>query len=789
MEKKQESLGDKVELFRFVRQLKRRWPLLVLFVLIGLGIGTLVSRYKKQLFKASATVKIDDSSSKLSEFLAIEMFSETFDQYNEVLTEARIVSSRTMIMKALDKLSLDVRYYKQGKVASYELYKVSPIKLNPISQIDQDRPLSFQLKVNSDLQSFSLEVIEVDGELVEGPIFNLKFNQIFEFEGKSYSIVKSQFEEANDLELDGSYLIETQNRLALAEEFSANLLVNQVEDKVSILEISFISSNPLLCKDFVEALTNAYTSKQLEEKSQVAGNTLKFINTSLDQLSVKMNEVESKITEFKQDKRIIDFDATEEIESEKLIDLESKKRLAELKLLNLEIIENELNQGRILSDVSINAEGNLDPALSELISIFNSLKIEKATLGVKYTADSKRAKAIDQKIDKTINLIRENVALAYRGVKKEIAFLEEKIGVLNRRYDVFPQYQRDYFHLIRNFEVNQKVVAFLMEKKIEASIANASVVADTKIIDLPVVPTETISLSKSKIILISLLVSLLLSFSVITLLVFFNDKVYDKAILQESSNIPILGTLTKSSTTNFKSLGEILGDERTVFSESVKSLRTNLKFIPESKSAQVISITSTISKEGKSFTLINLAASLSLLKKSVVVVDLDLRKPKIQNYFNADNTLNGASMYLSEKVEIDEVINKSTHDYLYYIMSGPIPPNPMELIQSDRFETMIKELKEKFDYVLIDNPPIGVVADAINVMLKSDLNLYVVRADYSKVEFLETAENAKDKHRLENLYLVLNGVKASANNYYGNYAQGYYTDQRSSGILPWSKRD
>jgi capsular exopolysaccharide synthesis family protein len=162
-----------------------------------------------------------------------------------------------------------------------------------------------------------------------------------------------------------------------------------------------------------------------------------------------------------------------------------------------------------------------------------------------------------------------------------------------------------------------------------------------------------------------------------------------------------------------------------------------------------------------------------------VIVDLDMRKPKIQNYFKLDHTKTGASLFLSGKSNLNEVIHNTEHKNLDVVLSGPIPPNPLELIQSERFSEFLEGLKLRYDYVLVDNPPIGIVSDAISVLLKSDLNLFVVRADFSKIAFLETASNAKDKQEIKNLYFVLNGMKRSSGSYYKNYSHGYYNDVSS----------
>ncbi len=772
MGENQNLLEDKIELATLFRQFRMRWPWLLVFLAIGIGSGYLISKYKKQVFQASASIRIEDSQAGVSDFLAIDMFEEGFSSYNEVLTEAKIMSSRSMIEDAIEVLPLDVRYFKHGSLSSYELYRVTPIKLNVISNDESVHPV--ELRINF-LDSTNFEVSSV-GKANKAIELNSSINQPFEIDGITYSVIYNPSEKSRVVETDGYYRLKVIDRTLLAKEFAENLTVTQAGEKISILNLNYKSSNPQLSKDFIEALAKTYVNQKLEEKSQAASSAIRFIDERLLQLSQDMNKVEDKITAFKQENRILNFESVEKLETEKLIDLESKKRMAEMRLLNLKIIEKELNQGKQISKISINAEGNIDPTLNQLISLFNELKIKKATLAVNFTQDSKKSQELDSKLLETINAIRESIELSKSAVSQEIDYLNEKIEELNRRYDIMPENQKDYFHLTRDFEVNQKVLSFLMEKKIEASIANASVVNDVRIIDLPIVPVNPISLSKLYVFGISVVLSVIIGIMSIILYVFFNNKIYDKSTLEKFIDIPVMGVLTKSSALEFQSLEEIFGQDRTIFKESVNSLRTNLRFLPDSKDAKVVSVTSTVSQEGKSFTLLNLAASLTLLDKKVVIVDLDMRKPKIHKYFDDSNIAKGSSLYLAGKASIEDSIYESKYKNLYYIPSGPVPPNPMELIQSARFESMLEKLKEEFDYVMIDNPPIGIVSDAIFVMNLSDANLFVVRSGFSHFSFLETAINVKHKNKIENMYFVLNGVKKSSLGYYSAYSQGYYTD-------------
>jgi hypothetical protein len=317
---------------------------------------------------ASASVRIEDSQEGVSDFLSIDMFEEGFSSYNEVLTEAKILSSRSMIEEAIEVLPLDVRYFKHGSLSFYELYRKTPINLNVISNDEIVHPVSLEVDF---LDSVNFEV-KTAGKFSNSIELSSSINQPFEINGVTYSVIYNPSEKTRIIETDGYYRLKVVDRTLLAKEFAENLTVTQAGEKISILNLNYKSSNPQLCKDFIEALAQTYVSKKLEEKSQAASSAIRFIDERLLQLSQDMNKVEDKITAFKQENKILDFESVERLETEKLIDLESKKRMAEMRLLNLKIIEKELNQGKQISKISINAEGNIDPTLNQLITLFNS---------------------------------------------------------------------------------------------------------------------------------------------------------------------------------------------------------------------------------------------------------------------------------------------------------------------------------------------------------------------------------------------------------------------------------
>jgi capsular exopolysaccharide synthesis family protein len=246
---------------------------------------------------------------------------------------------------------------------------------------------------------------------------------------------------------------------------------------------------------------------------------------------------------------------------------------------------------------------------------------------------------------------------------------------------------------------------------------------------------------------------------------------------------PIIGVVRRSSESLKQKYPLLMSVEhpKSSLSESIRSIRTNMQFISPDKESKIVSITSTVSGEGKSFITINLAGIISLLNVRVVILDMDLRKPKLHFSFGQDNSA-GLSTYLVGKNSLDEILKKTQYKSLDIITSGPIPPNPAELIQSQRMTDLLAELRTQYDYILIDTPPIGLVTDGASILKLSDIALYVIRADYSKKSFAQNPDQLVEDHNIRNLYIILNSVSA-ANRRYGGYGykiygSGYYSDDK-----------
>lgn len=335
----------------------------------------------------------------------------------------------------------------------------------------------------------------------------------------------------------------------------------------------------------------------------------------------------------------------------------------------------------------------------------------------------------------------------------------------------------------------EQVFTFLQEKKAEAEIAKAATVSDNRVLEYATF-SGPIQPNPRRNYLVALLVGLAIPSGITFLRLYLDNTIKDRSHLESLTDIPVIGSVGHNTKDNNLI---ILTHPKSVISEAFRSLRTNLQFVGKGEDeARVLLITSMISGEGKTFCAINLASVLAYAGKRVVVVGLDLRKPKIHTEFGIENT-RGMSNYLIGQADLEEITHQTRVENLDLITAGPIPPNPSELILNDRMQTLIDQLQEDYDYVILDTPPIGLVTDASILMQHSDTNMFIVRHGYSKIDYIRSINDIYEEGKFSNLYLVLNDVDFSKGAYgykygYGyGYGYGYYEEDKQKEQPFWKR--
>jgi capsular exopolysaccharide synthesis family protein len=440
--------------------------------------------------------------------------------------------------------------------------------------------------------------------------------------------------------------------------------------------------------------------------------------------------------------------------------------------------------------------GVTDPTLGRLVQELAALQQKKKQMSMNLSIELPAVNLIEENIIIARKSLSENIESNIVNLKRNIGDVKERIAQVYQEMSKLPSTERKMINIQRKFDINNTVYTYLLEKRAETGIARASNVSDNKIIDeARVYNSYQIKPKPTGNNLKAFIFGLLIPGLIITLLYYFNNRVIDNGDIIKRTRVPIIGYISHNE--NAKEI-PVIDKPGSALSESFRSVRTTLRYFIKDTENPVITITSTISSEGKTFVSINLAAIIALLGKKVLLIGLDLRKPRIHRILGINND-KGMSTYLSSNCEFDDVIIETSISNLFYACSGPVPPNPSELIDGEKMKIFIEKAKEKFDYIIIDTPPVAVVSDTLLLSKFVDINIFVVRQRYSSKNTLELIQELYQAEKLKNMGIIINDI--SLTGYYGyglryGYYKGYgysygknYYGQYSYGRYGYSDKD
>jgi tyrosine-protein kinase Etk/Wzc len=743
-----------------------KWYIIVACLTIAVSITYIKLRYTIPQYTAALKLKYDDErGSQLSDVLRYGRATGRIE--SQMRTESEIIRSRSIAIKTLQELQYNFSYTIEGKILTTRLYPNNLFTIIPL-YIDS----------NTYGKSFTLNFI--GGDKFEYTYKNKKsglhrFGDTIVVEHSMLSVDILDQKSLN--EYINVPIIATVNDVFSAGAGFAGTVNIDDQKGTTILNLSYTSDVPQFAVDYLNALSRVYIREQVNIKSQAAEQTLNFISNQLDQLSSNVDKAQQQLSDFKSQNKGVSPEDIGHSEYQKLVQLEVDKNIELIKqnLLNKMIKEVQLAANKPVELLTL----DIDDAKSveSFQNVLNSLIMDRLSLSQRYNSES----SVMIENEKKIKNIKEAFLKALYSNKSK---LDDKISYLNKMIDdtnlqlrSLPSKQQILVNLQRNYNVNEKIFSYLLEKRLETMLTRASIIPSTSIIDEAQFASKVYP-NENKNYIFSISIALLLSMFIIALIRVLNDKIPDKETIEMISKIPVLGVIKKLNNADNDYEIHAFKNPKSVFSESIRGIRTGISFIAKGQEKKVICVTSTVSGEGKTFCSINLAASITLLNKKVVLIGCDLRRPKVHLSFNNITNSIGLTTYLIGKSSLDQIIQKTTYDNLDVITAGPTPPNPSELLQTEEMSDLLKTLREKYDYIIIDSAPVGLVSDSLTIMEMADINLYVIRAQYSKRDFAQIPDRLKGDSDIKNLYTVLNAYDNTSVIYssiYKNDYGGYYS--------------
>jgi len=725
--------------------------LLIIFLTILIAIFAIVYIYfQPNIYKATSTLEI---SAKKANPSVNDLLATALSQSSQnVDTEMEILKSHFVSKMALKKVDFINHYYYVDNYRKIEFYKNAPFKV----ELKKGYGVKFTICPRKD-GKFTLEVkkkgeanfekeIEFN-QWVKTSYFEIKVDKIADFKHKQYIFVAEKLK-------------------TVLNELDKNLKVKQASPKSSIIVISFEDNIAKRAKAYVDALAKAYIKQSIERKTKQATKRISFIDEQLKTITKNLKDSEDKLENYKKKTNIINLSTKAKSVVERSAKLEAQLTTISLEREVVQTLYNQVKNGVGLENISIVGMGADGGSLISMVQQLQNAIIKKKMLLQEYTNAHPEVIKVTSSIIQLKRSILRNIKNMLRLLNKRESFAKESLKNENKIISKLPKSEKVLTNLKRHFLVNEKIYSYLLEKRSESSIVKASTISSNRIIDSAEVADKPVKPRKKLIVLGGALIGFILGVILAYIKDLTNDKIEDKEDIEKVTTIPIIGNIPHIKS-NYSAIA-VLDSPKSVLSESFRSLRTNLQFMARSEN-KVISITSTIAGEGKTFTSVNLATIISLTGQKTIVINLDMRKPTLHDKFGLSN-YKGMSTYLSGKSLLYEIIQPSQYENLDVITSGPIPPNPSELINSRAFKDLIERLKAVYEVIILDTPPIGIVADARVIMDISDVNIYILRENYSKKVFVNNIDKLKEEG-IRGLGIVYNDIEIKKD----GYGYGYYT--------------
>lgn len=746
----------RVVLMRYARY----WKWFVLSVMLAGTAAYVYKLFQTPIYEIKTSLLIKDDKKGLSEDNILKEI-DIFAPKKVIENETEILKSYAMMDKVVGGLGLDVQYFRPSATLKEEIYDTSPIRV-------------LVEKASPSLYDSELTIMVEDSRTVRIDDNTYPINQSIQTPYGRLRIFPRQPLKAGMEPV----LVEVLPRQQAVDEFLTNLTVQSSSKASTVLLLTLEDAVPRRGRAVLNRLISEYNQAAVVDKNIVAANTLNFIEERLRLIAGELTIVEKGVESYKSAEGITDLSSQAQAFLATVQQNDAQLSQASIQLGVIKDIERYVDskandRGAAPATLSVS-----DPVLVGLVGKVSELELQRDQLSRTTTASNPLLQTLDSQIKATKTSLNENI----QSLKQSLFGTQQKLRSTNRQLEdrirTIPRKERKLVDITRQQAIKNNLYTYLLEKREETALSYASTVADSRTIDPPRSSTEPVKPVTSTIFMLFGLLGLLLPVGVIAARDTLNDRVSHRSDVEEVSQMPILGEIMASR--NMDPMVMISG-KRSVVAEQIRTLRTNLQFLRSNPTdSQVVLFTSSISGEGKSFLSLNLGASLALVDRPTVILEMDLRKPKLHTVLNLPNTV-GISNYLIQEASLDDILKPVPGFQNYQIITcGPLPPNPAELLSSPRLEQLFVELRQRFAYVIVDSPPIGLVTDAQLIAPFVDATMFMVRHDHTPKAYLRMIDNLWKEHRFQRLNLILNGVGGGESYQYGYRYGGYYDEDNKS---------
>jgi capsular exopolysaccharide synthesis family protein len=775
------NLQEDNDLKKAAELLLRNYKLFIFSIAIALGLAFFQNYTSIPIYKISSSVLIKENSERagsrgMNDYLNSSLFGNNLNFQNELW----VLQSSPVIEKTVKNINLSVSYFRKSDFKYLDAYKSAPFRilfspnhvqpLNVKFTISFNKSGTFQLKAESEKvyfynysteeykyqkENWSFQNSGVPGKLIETP------DLAFIVDVDSSRIITD--EEAS------IYSFEFRDQNSIARSFKGMFQFDVIDQKATVIEISFLTESVSKGKDVVNELMRVYSNQNLERKNHNATITIDYIEKQLGEISDSLSMTENNLQQFRSANQILNVAEQSTGISAQYIQLQNQRAELVTRKRYYDYVAEYLNKNDDFSNMIVPASmGIPDQILTSLMTELIAAQAQRSNLIDNKQERNPLVSKLTIKIENIKKTIADNISAVRQTTDISIDEMNKRISKIEDQISRMPKTEQQLGGFERKYRLNDAIYNYLLEKRAEAKITKASNLPDDIIIE----PAEQVgggpvSPNTSKNYLLALLLGIGFPFGYLIVRKALNNKIDSQESIERITNIPVLGKILH----NYRKTSNVVFEyPKSPIAESYRVLRTNLDFTLKGGNKHVILITSCIAGEGKSFNALNTAMSYAQLGRRTILINFDLRK--YTSYFDKkEDTSIGLSSYLINKISLKDIILKSPDDKLDYISSGPIPPNPAELLALGETRKMIEALKEQYDYIILDTPPIAQVTDGFLLMEAADLKVLIVRYNYSRKKILAMVLKDLKHKNIEDVFIVINDNRIKSDQY--GYGYGY----------------
>ena len=737
------------------------WYLFVIAVAIALGLAMLKNRRWIPTYYSQGTIVIKESGTYGSSASALMSGFGVDQGYKNVNNQMIMLGSYDLMSRVVDSLPiLNVEYITQGRFKTRQLYRTSPVTIET-SHVDANAygPL-FPLEFNKDGSLTIMQPGSEDQPLVEG----VHYGEPISCKYFTVTIWPTEM-----MMSSGRIYFRFRSHESLVDEFMGRLQLSFVTEGSTVLALALVSETTQRDCEFLDKLAQIYLLQNLEQKNEVAENSIRFINEQLDNLQSSLQVSEGAMTNFRQENKFVDVNSYAGQLMGRIAEYEQEQMALRLRETYfdylIKYIHDNIEKDAVIAPTTM---GVNEPILVGLVTQLNDLRIQRGELTEKNVYYAKYTKDIDnvkKAIEEVVTSMRASLEIEREDLRNRYAEVEKSIKQL-------PEKELQMVAIERNYRIDDNYYTFFLQKRAEAEIQKASNTPDNSIMDKARTTAVMNASAKKKTTSTYLIIGFLIPMVLIILSELLNNKIRSPKDVTKLKSFRLIGTLRHAKNQN-PTL--VRASPRSSYAEMLRAIRTRLEFILRRKDKMTICVTSTESGDGKTFLSTNLAALYAMTGKKTVLIDLDLRKPNIHTKLGLENG-DGMSNYLIGDCEFKDILVTNTPFGFDFVRAGTIPPNPGELVHSDKLVHLLQDLREKYDFIVMDTSPIGLVPDAYAIIEQSDICLFVIRCMQTNRSFcqqtLEQIAEVVENH--EKVQIVLSDIPTSGRHSYGSgYGYGY----------------